>query len=91
MNKKIDIPYLAKLARLHIRDDELDGFVQDMQAMIEMVDTLPVEAQTLPPQGTESTQLRQDIAVFGAYATAELMKNAPQTQSDCIVVPRTVE
>ncbi len=91
MNKKIDVPYLAKLARLHLRDDELVGIVQAMQTMIEMVDTLPVESEMQPLQEKEPTQLREDLPLLGEYSTAQLLQNAAQTQSNCIVVPRTVE
>lgn len=91
MDKKIDIPYIAKLARLRIQDDELPKFEHDMRAIIDMVDGLPDASGMQCPEQVTPIELRADIPEAGKYSTKELLRSAPEVKSECIVVPKTVE
>ena len=35
--------------------------------------------------------LREDVAETGKFTREELMKNAPEVQAGCLLVPKTVE
>lgn len=88
---KIDINRLAKLARLRIEPEQEAGFQKDMNNILGMVENLPELSDSgalIDPQNP--MQLREDISEQ-KYRRDDLLKNAPQTQAGCVVVPRVVE
>lgn len=87
----IDIKHIAKLARLRIKDDQLDKFESEMQNIVGMVEKLPdiQDEMTLDPDNPMI--LRKDVAVQDKFTRQELMQNAPQVKAGCLVVPKTVE
>lgn len=87
----IDIKHIAKLARLHIEDDQLDKFESEMENIVGMVEKLPdiQDEMTLDPDNPMI--LRKDVAVQDKFTRQELMQNAPQVKAGCLVVPKTVE
>jgi aspartyl-tRNA(Asn)/glutamyl-tRNA(Gln) amidotransferase subunit C len=88
---KIDIPHIAKLARLHIDEDQLEKFEQDMESIVAMVDHLPEVTDTLTLDADNPMQLREDVAEEKKFKRDEILANAPEVQSGCLVVPKTVE
>lgn len=87
----IDIKHISKLARMKIDDSELEKFEKDMQSIVEMVEDLPEINDELTLDRNNAMILREDIAETGKFTRDELMKNAPQVQAGCLVVPKTVE
>lgn len=87
----IDIKHIAKLARLRIEEDKLAKFEKDMQSIVNMVENLPDIQEDLALDKENPMILRKDTAVTNKFTRAELMKNAPQVQAGCLVVPKTVE
>ncbi len=87
----IDIKHIAKLARLHIEDDQLEKFESEMQNIVDMVEKMPdiEDEMTLDP--SNPMRLREDKAVQDKFTRQELMQNAPQVKAGCLVVPKTVE
>lgn len=87
----IDIKHIAKLARLRIKDDQLDKFESEMENIVGMVEKLPdiQDEMTLDPDNPMI--LRKDVAVQDKFTRQELMQNAPQVKAGCLVVPKTVE
>ena len=88
---EIDIKKLAKLSRLEIEESQIDGFEKDMKGIIEMVENLPEISDSgslIDPSAP--MKLREDVSE-NKYRRDELLKNAPQTQAGCVVVPRVVE
>lgn len=88
---EIDIRHIAKLARLKITDEELPRFEKEMADIVGMVENLP----DLPDSGAlidpdYPMTMRQDKAE-NTFRRDELLKNAPQVQAGCVVVPRIVE
>lgn len=88
---EIDIRHIAKLARLNITDEELPRFEKEMADIVGMVENLP----DLPDSGAlidpdHPMTMRQDEAE-NTFRRDELLKNAPQVQAGCVVVPRIVE
>ena len=87
---KIDIAHIAKLSRLHIEPEKMDKFEKDMAA-IDMVDRLPDVEDELTLDAAHPMKLREDVAVEHKFRREEMLANAPEVQSGCLVVPKTVE
>ena len=88
---KIDIKHIAKLSRLRIEDDKLEKFEKVMESIVNMVDRLPDVEGTLDLNPKDTMTLREDKAVTDKFKREELLKNAPEVQAGCLVVPKTVE
>ncbi|MDE5648296.1 MAG: Asp-tRNA(Asn)/Glu-tRNA(Gln) amidotransferase subunit GatC [Oscillospiraceae bacterium] len=88
---KIDIKHVAKLSRLRIEDDKLEKFEKDMESIVNMVDKLPDVEGFLDLNPKDTMTLREDKAVTDKFKREELLKNAPEVQAGCLVVPKTVE
>ena len=87
----IDIKHIAKLSRLKIEDDKLEEFENQMQNIVNMVEKLPDIDEEMVLDENNPMILRKDEAVTDKYSRQELMANAPQVKSGCLVVPKTVE
>lgn len=87
----IDIKHIAKLARLKIEDEKLSKFESDMESIVNMVENLPDINEELTLDPKNAMELRKDVAVTKKFTRDELLKNAPQVQAGCVVVPKTVE
>jgi aspartyl-tRNA(Asn)/glutamyl-tRNA(Gln) amidotransferase subunit C len=88
---KIDIKHIAKLARLRIDEQKFEKFEKDMQSIVDMIENLPDINEELALGKENPMALRKDKAVTNKFAREELLKNAPQVQAGCLVVPKTVE
>ncbi len=88
---KIDIAHIAKLSRLQIQPEKMEKFEKDMSAIVDMVDRLPDMTDTLTLDAENPMHLREDVAVAHKFRRDELLANAPEVQSGCLVVPKTVE
>ena len=89
---KIDIRHIAKLSRLKVNDEEVQKFENQMLDIIDMVEKLPdisVENGALLDPLNPMT-LREDT-VHHEFRRDDILKNAPQVQAGCIVVPKVVE
>ena len=82
---KIDIAHIAKLSRLQISPDKLEKFETDM------ADRLPDVEDELTLDAEHPMKLREDVAVEHKFRREEMLANAPEVQSGCLVVPKTVE
>jgi len=91
VDMKIDIKHIAKLSRLRIEDDKLEKFEKDMESIVNMVDRLPDVEGTLDLNPKDTMTLREDKAITDKFKREELLKNAPEVQAGCLVVPKTVE
>ncbi len=88
---KIDIKHIAKLSRLKVSDDEVEKFEKEMQAIIQMIENLPqLDASGALIDPSNPMKLRKDV-VDHPYRREDILKNAPQTQAGCVVVPKVVE
>lgn len=88
---KIDIRHVAKLARLRIEDDRIEKFEEEMLSIIDMVENLPPisgAGNDLDP--ANPMELRKDVQT-PSLRREEVLKNAPVSQSGCLVVPKTVD
>ena len=85
---KIDIQHLAKLASLRVSEEETLRLEEQMSKIAEMASNLP-ELGDLQIQ-MQPMHLREDV-VLNSYDRNELLKNAPQTENGCFVVPKVIE
>ncbi len=88
---KIDIAHIAKLSRLRIEPEKLEKFETDMEAIVNMVDRLPDVTDELTLDQDHPMHLREDAAVEHKFRRDEMLANAPEVQSGCLVVQKTVE
>lgn len=90
-----DVLKLARLARLHITDEEIDRFADEISAILGYVEQLQsVDVKDLPPtnQVTGLTNVMRPDEVIDYGATPEeLLKNAPATESGHIKVKRMLQ
>ncbi|HEX3026030.1 MAG TPA: Asp-tRNA(Asn)/Glu-tRNA(Gln) amidotransferase subunit GatC [Clostridia bacterium] len=87
----IDIRHIAKLARLHVDEAEIQKLGKEMAAIIGMVENLPeFENARLELSEKDAMKLRED-EVRPSMSRKEVLKNAPETEAGCIVVPKIVE
>ncbi len=88
---QVDVLRLAKLSRLKLSEDEVQKYEKEMEAIINMVADLPdISGETLGVDESNPMELREDV-VKPSLKREEILRNAPQTQAGCIVVPKVVE
>ncbi len=88
---KIDIAHIAKLSKLQIEPEKREKFEKDMAAIVDMVDRLPDVEDELTLDTDNPMRLRKDEVETKKFRREEMLANAPQVQSGCLVVPKTVE
>lgn len=88
---KVDIKRLAKLSKLSVDESQEAKFEQQMQDIIGMVDNLP------PLEGKGALLDKKNPMVMRAdesenlYKRDDILSNAPQVQSGCVVVPKIID
>ena len=88
---ELDIRYIAKLARLHVDDSEVEKFQKDMGSIVKMVENLPdFEKADENLNAAEAMKLRED-EIKPSMPRRTILQNAPKTEAGCIVVPKIVE
>ncbi len=87
-----EILKLAKLARIHLTEEEIDSFGNDISIILEYVEQLKdVDLGKLAPtyQVTGLTNVfREDVAVDYNETPKELLKNSPDSENNQIKVRR---
>lgn len=88
---KVDIKHIAKLAKLHVSDDEITTIEAEMEKFVTMVENLPeLEDKGAMLDPSDTMNLRADV-VQPSYPREEILANAPKTAAGCIMVPKTVD
>lgn len=87
-----DVLKLARLARLHLSDEEIEQFQGEISAILQYIEQLQtVDVGDLEPtnQVTGLTNvMRPDVEKSYGATPEELLKNAPATQDGHIKVKR---
>lgn len=89
-----EIIHVANLARLELKDNEIEKMQKDMESIIEYVNKLN-ELETDNVKAMEhvlpiSNVLREDES-FESFDREEILKNAPSRNEECFKVPKVVE
>jgi aspartyl-tRNA(Asn)/glutamyl-tRNA(Gln) amidotransferase subunit C len=85
---------IARLARIAVRDDELDHLSGEIGRIIDWVEQLDTLDTTAVPPMTSAVRatlpMREDVVTDGGYAD-KLLANAPAKEAGFFVVPKVVE
>ena len=88
---KIDMKRLAKLSKLSFTPEEEAKFEKEMENIVNMVEKLPdIDASGALIDPENPMEMRHDVAEK-KFERDELLKNAPEVQAGCIVVPKVVD
>ena len=91
MKTEINVLKIAKLAKLEINKDKLADFEHDMQEIVAFAGILSeADFEYIIPDSKELDCFRDDIPE-NAYDGASLISASPQTEEDCICVPKVIE
>ena len=94
MPVEIDIEHVAKLARLHLTDDEKARLREQLGAILEHAAKVgEVAADDVPPTASpipRANVFREDVPEPSLPAD-EALRNAPEREDDRFKVPRIVE
>lgn len=88
---KMDIAHVAKLAKLQFDEQEAQKFEGQMQSIIDMVENLPPLSDSGALIDPENPMIMREDKATDHCKRDELLKNAPQVQAGCVVVPKVVE
>ena len=88
---KVDVARLAKLSRLCIRKEQEIQYKKQMEDIIAMVEKLPeLSSKDSLVDPDHPMEFRKDEA-RPAFKRKEILKNAPQVQAGCVVVPKVID
>ena len=92
-SEKIDVRYVAKLARLALTDDEVERFGAQLGDLLEHVNALAkldVSQVDATAQVVESRNVERDDAVRPSLDRETVLNEAPQRQGGFFRVPRII-
>lgn len=88
---KIDIKHLATLSRLKINSEQEQQFETQLESIVELCKKLPeISSADSLLDPTNPMKCREDVAQ-NDYKRDDILRNAPQVQAGCIVVPKIIE
>lgn len=91
---KKDVEHVATLAKLKFNDEQLEKFTDQIEDIIDLVDTLnEVDTTNVEPTFNVTDQLnrmREDVAARSNDKEA-LLANAPETENGFIRVPAILD
>lgn len=89
-----DLERLARLARLHFSTDDVPRYRDELNTILEMVDTLKsADTEGVTPMAHPldmAQRLRADV-VSESDQREVFMAEAPQTENGLFIVPRVIE
>lgn len=92
-SEKIDVRYVAKLARIALTDDEVERFGAQLGDLLEHVDALgklDVSQVAATAQVVESRNVEREDVVRPSLDRETVLEQAPQRQGGFFRVPRII-
>lgn len=92
-SEKIDVRYVAKLARIALTDDEVERFGAQLGDLLEHVDALgklDVSQVVATAQVVESRNVEREDVVRPSLDRETVLEQAPQRQGGFFRVPRII-
>lgn len=89
-----EIEHLGKLSKLRFTEEEKKGFLLDMDNILNFANKLSeLDVSDVEPTMHVANihNVFRDDVVKPSYDTALILKNAPESDMGCFVVPKTVE
>lgn len=90
---KIDIRYVAKLARIALTDDEVEVFgrqLEDLLGHVNALSELDIESVAATAQVVESRNVTRADAIAPGLDRERVLAEAPQRQGNFFRVPRII-
>lgn len=88
------VRHIARLARIAVRDDELEGLAKELNGILDWVEQLgEVDVEGVEPMTSAvavAMKMRDDVVEVQNLQT-EVMRNAPGAEDGFYVVPKVVE
>ena len=91
---KDDVIKIAKLSRIKLTGDEVDHYRQEITqilAWIEQLQEVDTDNVAEMTSVSQATLPERKDAVTDGNIVEDILKNAPQKEYDCFVVPKVVE
>jgi aspartyl-tRNA(Asn)/glutamyl-tRNA(Gln) amidotransferase subunit C len=91
---KKEVSYIANLARLNLKDEEVERLAKDMNRILEYIDLLnEVDTENITPleHVTELTTPFREDKTEKPLDHDLALKNAPDADSDYFRVPKVIE
>ena len=92
--KKIDVRYVANLARIKLSDEEVETFQGQLEQIVEYVEKIgSLDVSDIEPTSHAhpvQNVFRKDV-VTESLARADVMANAPEQTDEQFRVPKIVE
>lgn len=89
-----DVIHVARLARLHIREEEIEPMTQQLNAILEYFETLQQIDTTGVPASTHSVSItnafREDVCA-PSLPPEDVLANAPEAEQSLFKVPKIIE
>jgi aspartyl-tRNA(Asn)/glutamyl-tRNA(Gln) amidotransferase subunit C len=88
------VAHIARLARIKVKDDELDALAGELSGILTWVEQLQkVDVAGVEPMtGTVAMELKmRDDAVTDGGIRDQVLANAPSTQAGFFAVPKVIE
>ncbi len=89
-----EVEYVANLARLSLKDDEIDALTSDMDSILAYVDKLnELDTAAIIPTAHAvpvENAFRED-EVRHSLGTEKALQNAPESENGCFRVPKVIE
>ena len=89
-----DIEKIARLARIEIKEDQLDAYKDDLSAILELAEQLSeVNTDGVEPMTSTydmSLRMREDKVTDGGYPE-KVLSNATEAEEGFYTVPKVVE
>lgn len=92
-SEKIDVRYVAKLARIALTDDEVERFGSQLGDLLEHVDALSkldVSQVAATAQVVESRNVEREDEIRPCLDREAVLQEAPQRQGGFFRVPRII-
>ena len=93
-NVKIDVAYVAELARLELTDEEKALFQPQLESIVkyvEKISTVDIEGVEPMMHGRELVNAFREDVVRPSMSTQEALANAPKRVGDEFLLPKIVE
>ena len=93
-NQKIDVAYVAELARLELTDEEKALFQPQLEGIVkyvEKISTVDIEGVEPMMHGRELVNAFREDVVRPSMSTEAALANAPKRVGDEFLLPKIVE
>lgn len=89
-----DVKKIARLARLHVEDDQCGAIAEDLNGILGWIEQLgEVDCEGVEPMTSAvamKAPMREDVVTAGGIRD-QVLANAPKAEDGFFVVPRSVE